>query len=105
MPIYEYVCSACEHEFEQLQKYSVPPAAVCPHCTKAGTVTRKLSTSAFILNGGGWYSDGYGKSGGNGKSEPKSESTGGGETKSGEIKSGETKSASACAGGACGCAA
>jgi putative FmdB family regulatory protein len=100
MPIYEYQCSACEHEFEQIQKFSDPPASVCPHCSKSGSVTRKLSSSAFILSGGGWYSDGYGKKGGgNGKADSaKSESPGG------DAKPSESKAITACGPG-CGCAA
>lgn len=84
MPIYEYQCNACEHEFEAIQKFSDAPVTDCPHCTKAGTVSKKLSVSAFILSGGGWYKEGYsgGKNGGsakNGGSESKPESSGGSE--------------------------
>ena len=111
MPIYEYACSSCEHEFEQLQKFSDPPVSNCSHCHKKGSVHRKLSTSAFHLSGGGWSSDGYGKGGG-AKSAAKSKSSGGGtsETQSessggGESKPSESKAVSACAHGACGCAA
>jgi putative FmdB family regulatory protein len=77
MPIYEYACSACEHEFEQIQKFSDPSVCDCPKCHKKNSVQRKLSTSAFHLSGGGWYSDGYGK-GGSAKSEAKAESSSGG---------------------------
>ena len=59
MPIYEYICNDCTHEFESLQKFTDPPETVCPTCK--GNVTRKLSQSAFHLRGSGWYSDGYGK--------------------------------------------
>lgn len=30
MPIYEYVCEACEHEFEKLVRHGKTPA--CPSC-------------------------------------------------------------------------
>jgi len=42
MPIYEYKCVECEHEFEELlslEKYS--PIRVCPECNAPST--RKLS--------------------------------------------------------------
>ena len=74
MPIYEYACSACEHEFEKLQKFSDPPETECPHCLQTGTVAKKLSASAFILAGGGWYKEGYsGK--GDGKSVKEKDGT------------------------------
>lgn len=46
MPIYEYQCRACEHEFEQLVKSSRGRAAVdCPECGSRQT-ERKLSVFA-----------------------------------------------------------
>lgn len=127
MPIYEYVCSACEHEFEQIQKFSDAPITRCPSCAKKGKITKKLSTSAFILNGGGWYKQGYsGPSGGNGKenvaaesksgassatkSESKSDSSGSpessGSSESSKSSGGETKVEAAGHGSGCGhCAA
>lgn len=89
MPIYEYVCSSCEHEFEELQRFSDPPVNTCPSCKRRGKVQRKLSPSAFVLKGGGWYKDGYSGSGnGNGGKAAGSGSSSGGEAKSGESKSG-----------------
>jgi len=70
MPIYEYQCSVCEHEFETIQKFSDPPVTDCPKCDREGSVAKKLSVSAFILGGGGWYNDGYsGKKNGKGGKE------------------------------------
>jgi len=40
MPIYEYVCTSCEHEFELLVRGSEAPA--CPDCGSQ-ELTRKLS--------------------------------------------------------------
>ncbi|MBF0353131.1 MAG: zinc ribbon domain-containing protein [SAR324 cluster bacterium] len=62
MPIYEYSCGDCHHEFEELQKFSDSPTETCPACGKP-TATRKVSASAFHLKGGGWYKDGYSQSG------------------------------------------
>lgn len=59
MPIYEYSCESCGEDFEALQKFSDPPLQVCD-CGKAGAVTRKVSLSAFHLQGEGWYKDHYG---------------------------------------------
>ena len=58
MPIYEYACSACGHQFEEWQKMSDKPIRTCPKC-KAKKVRRLISRTAFVLKGGGWYSDLY----------------------------------------------
>ncbi len=54
MPIYEYLCSACNHEFDALQKVSEGPLSDCPECGK-GTLKKKLSAPGFRLSGSGWY--------------------------------------------------
>lgn len=57
MPIYEYRCQKCLHEFERLQKISDKPTTECPEC--GGPVDRLVSHTSFTLKGGGWYKDGY----------------------------------------------
>ena len=32
MPIYEYACPDCGHEFERLQRMSDDPVRLCPEC-------------------------------------------------------------------------
>ena len=54
MPIYEYECSACNHQLEALQKMSDSPLTDCPNCGKAALV-KKVSAAAFRLSGSGWY--------------------------------------------------
>ena len=54
MPIYEFVCAACDHEFESLQRLNDPPPASCPNCG-ADSISKKLSAAGFRLKGGGWY--------------------------------------------------
>jgi len=58
MPTYEYLCKACEHEFEREQRISEPPVKTCPKC-RSRQVKRLLSAPRFHLKGGGWYSDLY----------------------------------------------
>lgn len=58
MPIYEYACTACGHQFEEWQKMSDPPVRVCPQCGQE-KVERLISRTSFQLKGGGWYSDLY----------------------------------------------
>ncbi len=59
MPIYEYVCEKCGHQFENLQRTNDPAPAECPACNSA-KLHRVVSRSSFQLKGGGWYSDLYG---------------------------------------------
>lgn len=61
MPIYEYQCPKCG-EFEHRQSISDPILKKCPTCK--AKVTKLISSSAFQLKGGGWYSDAYSKKGG-----------------------------------------
>jgi putative FmdB family regulatory protein len=66
MPLYEYRCDACEHQFEVIQKFSDDPISVCPKCG-AGPVVKLLSSPAFQFKGTGWYVTDYAKkSGGDG---------------------------------------
>lgn len=58
MPIYEYVCTKCGAETEALQKFDDSPLTRCEVCNKRG-LERKLSLSAFHLQGGGWFKEGY----------------------------------------------
>ncbi len=54
MPIYEYQCQACRHQFEKLQKISDKPLSICPACQKP-ELKKMVSAAAFRLKGGGWY--------------------------------------------------
>lgn len=54
MPIYEYECESCNHEFEALQKISAAKLTDCPEC-KESALRKKISAAAFRLKGGGWY--------------------------------------------------
>ncbi|GAB4391479.1 MAG: hypothetical protein Tsb005_01480 [Gammaproteobacteria bacterium] len=54
MPIYEYQCTACGHEFDELQSVSEPALTECPQCHKA-TLTKLVSATQFQLVGDGWY--------------------------------------------------
>ena len=54
MPIYEYQCTDCEHEFETIQKISEDRLTTCPNCSKESLV-KKISAAGFRLKGGGWY--------------------------------------------------
>jgi len=57
MPVYEYACAKCEGRFEYIQKISDPPRVSCEVC--GGTLAKLISSTSFVLKGGGWYKDGY----------------------------------------------
>lgn len=57
MPIYEYNCQDCKQIFEDWQKDYEERELPCPVC--GGPGTRLISSSSFVLKGGGWYSSGY----------------------------------------------
>ncbi|MDD2499979.1 MAG: zinc ribbon domain-containing protein [Geobacter sp.] len=57
MPMYEYRCQACNHQFELRQKFSDAPATECPQC--GGAVEKMISQTAFSLKGEGWFNSGY----------------------------------------------
>lgn len=61
MPIYEYLCEKCGHEFEREQRITEDPVKTCPKC-RARKVRRLISRTAFVLKGSGWYSDLYASS-------------------------------------------
>jgi putative FmdB family regulatory protein len=90
MPIYEYLCEKCGHEFEREQRISDEPIRTCPEC-RARKVKRLISQTSFVLKGSGWYSDLYGSA--RPKKSGYSESGAGAEA-SGEGKSESTSDSS-----------
>tara|TARA_Y200000002_G_scaffold321498_1_gene281688 strand:- start:5683 stop:5973 length:291 start_codon:yes stop_codon:yes gene_type:complete len=54
MPIYEYKCLKCGHQFEVIQRFSDNPVEICP-CDKKNKVEKLVSAPSFRLKGGGWY--------------------------------------------------
>jgi len=59
MPIYEYRCQECQQSFEEWQKDFSERQVLCPVC--GGKAERLISSTSFVLKGGGWYSDLYSK--------------------------------------------
>jgi putative FmdB family regulatory protein len=54
MPIYEYQCNVCDHQFDALQKMNDAPLIDCPACNKP-ELYKKVSAPGFRLSGSGWY--------------------------------------------------
>lgn len=95
MPIYEYRCPDCGHQFEALQKMSDDPLTDCPACSQHN-VKKLISRSAFLLKGGGWYKDHYGlKSSGSSDSSGSSGKGEGAKSEGGKSDSGSKAAAPA----------
>lgn len=87
MPIYEYQCTACAHQFESLQKMTDEPLVECPQCHQQ-TLSKLVSAAGFQLKGTGWYVTDYSKK----KTKAETNKTSGSNESSGtEKKSTETK--------------
>lgn len=54
MPIYEFVCQECGHEFEHIQSFSDVSAPACANCGSSN-VERRLGRPAIHFKGSGWY--------------------------------------------------
>ena len=70
MPIYEYACEKCQHEFEVEQRITDDPVRTCPEC-RSRKVKRLISQTSFVLKGSGWYSDLYSSSKSDGSADKK----------------------------------
>src|SRR5688572_2622307 len=62
MPIYEYLCAACGHQEDHLQKISEPALTKCPACGKK-KYAKQLTAAGFQLKGSGWYATDFKSSG------------------------------------------
>ncbi len=59
MPTYDYVCDACEHEFELYQGINDSKKRKCPECGKL-KLRRLLGTgAAVVFKGSGFYQTDY----------------------------------------------
>lgn len=51
MPTYDYVCSACQHTFDEILKIddrAIPTTKPCPVCNKEGTVSMSFGTPSLL---------------------------------------------------------
>jgi putative FmdB family regulatory protein len=98
MPLYEYLCDACAHRFEVIQKYSDPPISECPKC--GGVVMKLFSSPAIQFKGSGFYITDYARksdsattpASGETKTESKSESKSEGKSESKSDMKSDSKS-------------
>lgn len=59
MPTYEYVCKACEHEWEEFQSIKAEPSKKCPECGKKKAQRMISSGGGIIFKGSGFYQTDY----------------------------------------------
>ena len=57
MPLYEYQCETCHHQFEVRQKFSDPLIDKCVRCGKG--VRKLISAPGIMFKGSGWYVTDY----------------------------------------------
>lgn len=57
MPIYEFICTNCDFEFEDIVRFNQIEYIKCPQCD--GQTKRKISRSSFHLKGSGWSKPTY----------------------------------------------
>ena len=59
MPTYDYVCDACEHEFELFQSIKEDPKKQCPECGKKKLRRLIGPGAAIVFKGSGFYTTDY----------------------------------------------
>ncbi len=67
MPLYDYRCGRCRHEFELKQSFNDDPVAACPQCQ--GEAQRLFRAVPVIFKGSGWYVNDHGKGRGPGNGD------------------------------------
>jgi putative FmdB family regulatory protein len=59
MITYDYICTSCDHTWEEQQNITDEKIKICPRCNNE-TAQRQISGgTGFVLQGGGWASAGY----------------------------------------------
>jgi putative FmdB family regulatory protein len=53
MPTYQYECTSCGHQFEQIQSFADEPIKNCPECNSE--VKKIYSAVGVVFKGSGFY--------------------------------------------------
>ena len=106
MPTYSYACTACEHHFDTVQKFTDPSLTDCPECS--GRLRKLFSSVGIVFKGSGFYrtdsrpnssdkpsSNGASESSTKDKSSSKQSESGSSDSKTGSGSASSTTSASA----------
>ena len=59
MPTYDYLCDACDHQFEHRQPMSASKLRTCPKCKKRKLRRLIGSGAGVIFKGSGFYQTDY----------------------------------------------
>lgn len=59
MPTYDYVCDACQHEFELFQSIKEEPKRSCPECGRKKLRRLIGPGAAIVFKGSGFYKTDY----------------------------------------------
>ena len=59
MPTYDYVCGACEHEFELFQSITAGVKRKCPECGRLKLRRLIGPGAAIVFKGSGFYKTDY----------------------------------------------
>ena len=59
MPTYDYVCDACEHEFELFQSITAGVKRKCPECGRLKLRRLIGPGAAIVFKGSGFYKTDY----------------------------------------------
>ena len=54
MPIYEYLCTACDHRADILHGINDPGPQFCPSCGREGTMRKQFAPPTIHFKGSGW---------------------------------------------------
>ena len=76
MPIYEYLCSACDHRADILHGINDPGPKFCPSCGLEGTMRKQFAAPAIHYKGSGWAKKDRGSSSSGSRSSKTSSSSG-----------------------------
>ena len=83
MPLYEYRCKSCKHQFEVIQKFSDDPVRLCPECGLEA-IEQLLCAPTVQFKGSGWYVTDYARK----RSSAEGSAKGDGDSGNGDSKKG-----------------
>ncbi len=86
MPIYEYVCTACDHRTDILHGINDPVPHFCPSCGREGAMRKLFAPPVIHYKGSGWAKKDRGGS------SSRSSSSQGSSTRSGDAAGSDDRS-------------
>lgn len=82
MPTYDYACDACQHTWDEFQSITAPPTKKCPACGKPKARRLISAGSGFLFKGSGFYITDYRSESYKKRAEADQKASSGGDTKS-----------------------